>query len=97
MSTLLAALAGALVVGGVLLGIYALTPRPAPPPRPARPARTGRLIRWWRGLPAWQRWSSLAALAIGVLVMVADWLGGRRPGPPGRGAGSARAVDGVQR
>ena len=71
MSTLLAALAGALVVGGVLLGIYALTPRPAPPPRPARPARTGRLIRWWRGLPAWQRWSSLAALAIGVLVMVA--------------------------
>jgi len=71
MSTLLAALAGAQVVGGVLLGIYALTPRPAPPPRPARPARTGRLIRWWRGLPAWQRWSSLAALAIGVLVMVA--------------------------
>ncbi len=71
MSTLLAALAGALVVGGVLLGIYALTPRPAPPPRPARPARTGRLVRWWRGLPAWQRWSSLAALALGVLVMVA--------------------------
>ena len=71
MSTLLAALAGALVVGGVLLGIYALTPRPAPPPRPARPARTGRLIRWWRSLPVWHRWSSLAALAIGVLVMVA--------------------------
>jgi Flp pilus assembly protein TadB len=71
MSTLLAALAGALVVAGVLLGIYALTPRPAPPPRPARPARTGRLVRWWRGLPAWQRWSSLAALALGVIVMVA--------------------------
>ena len=71
MSTLLAALAGALVVAGILLGIYALTPRPAPPPRPARPARTGRLVRWWRGLPAWQRWSSLAALALGVIVMVA--------------------------
>ena len=70
MSTLLAALAGALVVAGVLLGIYALTPRPAPPPRPARPARTGRLVRWWRGLPGWQRWSSLAALALGVIVMV---------------------------
>ena len=71
MSTLLAALAGALVVGGVLLGIYALTPRPVRAPRPSRPARTGRVVRWWRGLPAWQRWSSLAALAVGVVVMVA--------------------------
>lgn len=70
MSTLLAALAGALVVAGVVLGIYALTPRLAPPPHPARPARTGRLVRWWRGLPGWQRWSSLAGLALGVIVMV---------------------------
>jgi Flp pilus assembly protein TadB len=70
MSTLLAALAGALVVGGILLGIYSLTPRPAREPRPGRPAREGRLVRWWRGLPAWQRWSSLAALAVGVVLMV---------------------------
>ncbi len=71
MSTLLAALSGALVVGGVLLGIYALIPRPARQPRPKRPARIGRLARWWRGLPAWQRWSSLAALAVGVVIMIA--------------------------
>jgi Flp pilus assembly protein TadB len=70
MSTLLAALAGALVVAGILLGVYALTLRPARPPRPARPVRTGRLVRWWRGLAGWQRWSSLAALALGVIVMV---------------------------
>ena len=68
---LLSALAGALVVGGILLGIYALTPRPAREAQPTRPARTGRLVRWWRGLPVWQRWSSLAALAVGVVVMVA--------------------------
>ncbi len=70
MNTLLAALAGALIVGGVLLGIYGLIPRPVPPPRPKRPARSGRLVRWWHGLPSWQRWSSVAGIVAGVVIMV---------------------------
>jgi Flp pilus assembly protein TadB len=70
MSTLLAALAGAMIVGGILLGIYGMIPRPVPPPRQKRPPRPGRLVRWWRGLPAWQRWASVAALLAGVVIMV---------------------------
>lgn len=71
MSTLLAGLAGAMIVGGILLGIYGMIPRPVPPPRPKRPARSGRLVHWWRALPGWQRWSTLAALLVGLVVMVA--------------------------
>ena len=71
MSTLLASLAGALVVAGILLGIYGLIPRPTPPARPKRTTRPGRLGRWWRGLPGWQRWSSMAGLAAGVVIMLA--------------------------
>ena len=71
MSTLVASLAGALVVAGILLGIYGLTPRPVTAPRPKRTTRPGRLGRWWRGLPGWQRWSSLAGLAAGVVIMLA--------------------------
>lgn len=71
MNTLLAALAGAMIVGGILLGIYGMIPRPVPPPRPKRPPRSGRLVRWWRGLLAWQRWASIAALLAGVVIMVA--------------------------
>lgn len=75
MSTLLAAVAGALIVAGILLGIHGLIPRPAPPPRPKRTARTGRLARWWRRLPAWQRWSAVAALLVGIVVMLSTgWL-----------------------
>lgn len=70
MTTLLAALAGAMIVGGILLGIYGMIPRPVPPPKPKRPPRSGRLVRWWRGLPAWQRWASIAALLAGVVIMV---------------------------
>ncbi len=71
MNTLLATLAGAMIVGGILLGIYGMIPRPVPPPKPKRPPRSGRLVRWWRGLPAWQRWASIAALLSGVVIMVA--------------------------
>lgn len=71
MSPLLAGLAGAMIVGGILLGIYGMIPRPVLPPRPKRPARSGRLVRWWRPLPGWQRWSTIAALLVGILVMVA--------------------------
>jgi Flp pilus assembly protein TadB len=70
MNTLIAALAGAMIVGGILLGIYGMIPRPVPPPKPTRPPRTGRLVRWWRGLPAWQRWASIAALLAGIVIMV---------------------------
>lgn len=71
MSTLLAAFAGAMIVGGILLGIYGMIPRPAPPPRPKRPPRSGRLVSWWRGLPPWQRWASIAAPLAGIVIMVA--------------------------
>lgn len=71
MSTLAAALAGAMIVGGILLGIYGMIPRPVPAARPRRPARVGRLIRWWRALPGWQRWSSIAAVLAGLVIMVA--------------------------
>ena len=70
MTTLIAALAGAMIVGGLLLGVYGMIPRPVPPPKPKRPPRSGRLVRWWRGLPAWQRWSSIAALLSGIVIMV---------------------------
>jgi Flp pilus assembly protein TadB len=71
MNTVLAALAGALVVAGILLGIYGLTPQPPRSAKPVRPRRAGRLGRWWRRMPVWQRWSALAALVAGVLVMLA--------------------------
>ena len=71
MNTLIAALAGAMIVGGILLGIYGMIPRPVPPPRPKRPPRSDRLVRWWRGLPPWQRWASIAALLAGIVIMVA--------------------------
>jgi Flp pilus assembly protein TadB len=71
MTTLIAALAGAMIVGGILLGIYGMIPRPVPPPRPKRPPRSGRLVRWWRALPSWQRWASIAALLAGIVIMVA--------------------------
>jgi Flp pilus assembly protein TadB len=70
-NTLLAALAGAMIVGGTLIGIYGMIPRPVPPPRPKRPPRSDRLVRWWRGLPPWQRWASIAALLAGIVIMVA--------------------------
>ena len=72
MNGLLAALAGALVAGGLLLLVVGLRPRPeaAKEPEP-RPARTG----WWSAMPARRRWGGLAALVAGVVVgLLTGWV-----------------------
>lgn len=61
----LAATAGALVVGGVLLGVWAAVPRPVGPPSPRR---TRPAPRWWRAVRPVQRVLAVAALAVGVIV-----------------------------
>ena len=73
MTALMAALAGALLVGGVLGIVVGLRPAPERPPRAARSA-TG-LVRGWRSVPTVRRWLTLAALVVGVLAGLATgWL-----------------------
>ncbi|PKQ22758.1 MAG: hypothetical protein CVT65_11735 [Actinobacteria bacterium HGW-Actinobacteria-5] len=64
----LSMLSGAMIAAGIVLGVYGLQRRPAPPPRPRRPAPrwVARLVR----MPRWQRWSLLAAALAGVVVTV---------------------------
>ena len=64
-AVLMAAVAGALIVGGILLAVFGLTPRPE---RAARPTSQGRLSRWWARVPKWRRWLTVLALLAGVLV-----------------------------
>jgi Flp pilus assembly protein TadB len=72
MTTLLMALAGALIVAGILGIVVGLRPVPE---RPARPASTGRLALWWRATPSPRRWVTLAALALGTVAGIASgWL-----------------------
>jgi hypothetical protein len=62
---LLAAAAGAMIAGGLLLAVWSWTPRPE---RSPRPTRQGRLTRWWRGVPRWRRWLTLVALLAGLMI-----------------------------
>ena len=62
---LLAAAAGAMIVGGVLLAVWGWTPRPD---RSPRPTSQGRLMRWWRRVPLWRRWLTLVALLAGLMI-----------------------------
>ena len=72
MNGLLAALAGALVAGGILCLVIAL--QPAPEKEKQSKPRTGR-TGWWAAMPARRRWAGLAALAIGVVAgLLTGWV-----------------------
>lgn len=71
MSGLLAGLAGALVVGGVVLGVWAAQPQPV---RPAAPRRRYRMA-WWVSMSPARRTAVVVAVAAGVIVgLVTGWL-----------------------
>ncbi|MCC6496242.1 MAG: type II secretion system F family protein, partial [Propionibacteriaceae bacterium] len=75
MMTLLAALSGAMIVGGLVLAVYGLIPRPERPPRLKWRPNLGRPGRWWAGLPAWQRWTAVSALPAGLAIGLATgWI-----------------------
>lgn len=63
----LAALAGAMIAAGLVLGIAGLRRRP---PRPAGPRFRPSVPGWIRRMPRWQRWSAVAALGVGLLMSV---------------------------
>ena len=68
----LAAVAGALLVGGGMLGIWASIPQPVRPPRPQRQAQTA--VRW-RAIPRGRRVAAVVALAVGVVVaLTTGWV-----------------------
>lgn len=72
MTTLLMALAGAMVAAGITGIIIGLRPVPVAPPKPRQP---GRAQRMFSGLPRRHRWLLLAALAAGTLVgLLTGWL-----------------------
>ena len=71
-ATLIAAVAGVLVTGGILLGVWAWQPRPE---RPARPPRQGRLSRWWGQVSPVRRLTILAAALVGLLLaLTTGWM-----------------------
>mgnify|MGYP000866519867 FL=1 len=63
----LSMLAGAMITGGLLLGVYGLQRRPVPPPRPRRPAPAW--ISRWARMPRWQRRALLAAVLAGLVAI----------------------------
>lgn len=67
MIPLIPALAGALIVGGLVLLVWASVPRPDAPPRPRRQLRGG-LVRWWTSVDRRLRVGAVAALAVGVVI-----------------------------
>lgn len=60
-----AALSGALIVAGVLLGWYGMRLTPV---RPARPSRTRRPPSWLTAAPPARRWAAAAALLAGIAI-----------------------------
>ncbi|QLQ16358.1 MAG: type II secretion system F family protein [Micropruina sp.] len=71
MTGLLAGLAGGLLAGGLLLGVWGLIPQPVRPaaPKPAR--RPG----WWSRLARWQQVGTLLAVPAGVVVgLLTGWV-----------------------
>ncbi len=64
----LSMLSGAMIAAGLVLGVYGLKRRPVPPPRPRRPAPAW--VGWLVRMPAWQRWSLLAAALLGLVLTV---------------------------
>lgn len=65
-------LTGAMITGGLLLLVFGLQRRPAPPPRPTRKPV---LPAWVRQMPRWQRSAALIALVAGVgLAAVTGWV-----------------------
>ena len=74
MTGLLAALAGALLVAGILGIVAGLRPVPERAPRPARHTSTG-LVRRWRSVSPVRQWLTVAALLVGVVAgSVTGWL-----------------------
>lgn len=69
---LLAGLAGALVVGGLTVAVWASRKtHPLAQPRPGRPSR----FRWWAAIPVRRRIAAAVALLAGVAVgVVTGWL-----------------------
>jgi Flp pilus assembly protein TadB len=71
-ATLFAAVAGVLVTGGILLGVWAWQPRPE---RPTRPHRQGRLSKWWAQVSPVRRLTILAAALVGLLLaLTTGWM-----------------------
>lgn len=75
MTPLLAALAGALVVAGVLGIVTGLRPAVERPPRPTKASPSAGLVRAWRSVPPVRRWLTVASLAVGVVAgLLTGWL-----------------------
>lgn len=71
-AALLAAVAGAMLTGGILLGVWAWRPRPE---RPPRLHRRGRLLRWWAGVSRVRRLATMATALAGLVVaFVTGWV-----------------------
>lgn len=70
---MMAAVAGALLFGGTILGVYGATRQPVKPPAPRR--QQPRVVTWWRGVPRTQRIGFAVAFAIGVvLALTTGWV-----------------------
>ena len=72
-NAVLAALAGALIVAGILGVVAGFRPAPEPEPRTVRPP--GRFRRWWRSVPRARRLAALTGLVVGVVAgLLTGWV-----------------------